>query len=65
METAGVYELLGQPSYICQSHWLLSIHGTGMVSDTVFLWLQDQKAGLDRHIFVNPIDSSAYMALVW
>ncbi|XP_060068180.1 xylulose kinase-like [Ylistrum balloti] len=33
-------------------------------SDTVFLWLKEQKAGLEGHIFVNPIDSNDYMALV-
>ncbi|KAJ8307082.1 hypothetical protein KUTeg_015166 [Tegillarca granosa] len=34
--------------------------GTG---DTVFLWLPHAKAGLEGHIFVNPVDTSAYMAL--
>ncbi|XP_033729842.1 xylulose kinase-like [Pecten maximus] len=33
-------------------------------SDTVFLWLKEQRAGLEGHIFVNPIDSNDYMALV-
>lgn len=33
-------------------------------SDTVFLWLNEQKAGLEGHIFVNPIDPMDYMALV-
>lgn len=34
-------------------------------SDTVFLWLPEQKAESEGHIFVNPINSHDYMAMVW
>lgn len=33
-------------------------------SDTVFLWLPEQLAEIEGHIFVNPIDSEQYMAMV-
>ncbi|XP_078087666.1 xylulose kinase isoform X3 [Mustelus asterias] len=33
-------------------------------SDTAFLWIQDPKPTLEGHIFCNPVDSNAYMALV-
>lgn len=33
-------------------------------SDTVFLWLPEQKAESEGHIFVNPINSHDYMAMV-
>ena len=34
-------------------------------SDTLFLWLDKPQPKLDGHVFVNPVDSSAYMALLW
>lgn len=34
-------------------------------SDTLFLWLDTPKPKLEGHIFVNPVDSDAYMALLW
>ncbi|KAK7123292.1 hypothetical protein R3I93_021641 [Phoxinus phoxinus] len=33
-------------------------------SDTVFLWIQDPKPTVEGHIFCNPVDCSAYMALI-
>ncbi|XP_072173716.1 xylulose kinase-like [Diadema setosum] len=33
-------------------------------SDTLFLWLATPKPALEGHIFVNPVDNSAYMALL-
>ncbi|XP_051538537.1 xylulose kinase [Myxocyprinus asiaticus] len=33
-------------------------------SDTVFLWIKDPKPTLEGHIFCNPVDCSAYMALI-
>lgn len=33
-------------------------------SDTVFLWITEANPQLMGHIFVNPVDSSAYMALL-
>ncbi|GCB67172.1 hypothetical protein scyTo_0015094 [Scyliorhinus torazame] len=33
-------------------------------SDTAFLWIQDPKPTLEGHIFCNPVDSNAYMALI-
>ncbi|XP_059496087.1 xylulose kinase isoform X3 [Stegostoma tigrinum] len=33
-------------------------------SDTAFLWIQDPKPTLEGHVFCNPVDSSAYMALI-
>ena len=34
-------------------------------SDTVFLWLTEPKPSLQGHVFVNPVDTDAYMALLW
>lgn len=34
-------------------------------SDTLFLWLQQPQALSEGHILVNPVDSEAYMALLW
>ncbi|RXM96877.1 Xylulose kinase [Acipenser ruthenus] len=34
-------------------------------SDTVFLWIQDPRPTVEGHIFCNPVDSQAYMALIW
>ncbi|KAJ8418806.1 hypothetical protein AAFF_G00003050, partial [Aldrovandia affinis] len=33
-------------------------------SDTVFLWIQDPKPTVEGHIFCNPVDCQAYMALI-
>ncbi|XP_067871235.1 xylulose kinase isoform X1 [Heterodontus francisci] len=33
-------------------------------SDTAFLWIQDPRPTLEGHIFCNPVDSNAYMALI-
>ncbi|XP_032899717.1 xylulose kinase [Amblyraja radiata] len=33
-------------------------------SDTVFLWIQDPKPTLQGHVFCNPVDRDAYMALI-
>lgn len=33
-------------------------------SDTVFLWIQEPKPSVEGHIFCNPVDCSAYMALI-
>ena len=33
-------------------------------SDTLFLWLTEPIPAVEGHIFVNPVDSSAYMALL-
>ena len=34
-------------------------------SDTVFVWLDDPQPQLMGHVFVNPINEAAYMALLW
>ncbi|XP_069047327.1 xylulose kinase isoform X2 [Lepisosteus oculatus] len=33
-------------------------------SDTIFLWIKDPKPDVEGHIFCNPVDSQAYMALL-
>ena len=33
-------------------------------SDTAFLWLPEAKPGVFGHVFVNPVDTSAFMALL-
>ncbi|RXN14860.1 xylulose kinase isoform X1 [Labeo rohita] len=33
-------------------------------SDTVFLWIRDPRPTVEGHIFCNPVDCSAYMALI-
>ncbi|KAM6900745.1 xylulose kinase [Xenentodon cancila] len=33
-------------------------------SDTVFLWIQEPQPALEGHIFCNPVDLQAYMALL-
>ncbi|XP_056594582.1 xylulose kinase isoform X1 [Triplophysa dalaica] len=33
-------------------------------SDTVFLWIKEPKPALEGHIFCNPVDFDAYMALI-
>lgn len=42
--------------------WVAISLGT---SDTLFLWLKDTKVVLHGHILGNPVDSDAYMALLW
>lgn len=34
-------------------------------SDTLFLWLNKPKAALEGHVFCNPLNENAYMALLW
>ena len=34
-------------------------------SDTVFVWLDDPRPQLMGHVFVNPTNEAAYMALLW
>lgn len=35
-------------------------------SDTVFLWLgENPTPALEGHVFCNPVDPDAYMALLW
>jgi xylulokinase len=41
--------------------WLAVSLGT---SDTVFLWLTEPKIVLNGHIFCNPVDPNAYIALL-
>lgn len=33
-------------------------------SDTLFLWLKTPRPALEGHIFINPVDDAAYMALL-
>lgn len=34
-------------------------------SDTLFLWLDQPIPSLEGHLFSNPIDPEAFMALLW
>ena len=34
-------------------------------SDTLIVWLDSPKPALEGHVFVNPVDNDAYMALLW
>ena len=34
-------------------------------SDTLFLWINEARPRLMGHVFVNPVDESAFMALLW
>ena len=34
-------------------------------SDTVFVWLEDPQPQLMGHVFANPVDDKAYLALLW
>ena len=34
-------------------------------SDTLFFWLTQPRPALEGHILANPVDSSAYMAMLW
>ena len=46
-----------------QSDWLVQISlGT---SDTVFLWITTAEPQLTGHVFINPVDKNAFMALLW
>ncbi|XP_063062155.1 xylulose kinase [Engraulis encrasicolus] len=33
-------------------------------SDTVFMWIKEPKPTVEGHVFCNPVDSQAYMALI-
>uniref|UniRef100_A0A671NMB6 Xylulose kinase n=1 Tax=Sinocyclocheilus anshuiensis TaxID=1608454 RepID=A0A671NMB6_9TELE len=45
-----------------QMFWSLQVSlGT---SDTVFLWIRGPRPSVEGHIFCNPVDCSAYMALI-
>uniref|UniRef100_A0A8D3CDF3 Xylulose kinase n=1 Tax=Scophthalmus maximus TaxID=52904 RepID=A0A8D3CDF3_SCOMX len=54
----GLARLLGTP--LPSTSVLVSL-GT---SDTVFLWLQQPRPALEGHVFCNPVDGQAYMALL-
>ncbi len=50
----------------CKYRYVLYIWQVSLgTSDTLFLWLQDPNPSLEGHIFVNPVDTKAYMALLW
>ena len=34
-------------------------------SDTVFVWLESPEPQLTGHVWPNPVDDQAYMALLW
>lgn len=34
-------------------------------SDTVFLWLQEPHFLPEGHVLINPLQTEAYMALLW
>ena len=34
-------------------------------SDTLFLWINSAQPQLMGHVFVNPVDKDAYMAMLW
>lgn len=34
-------------------------------SDNLFIWLNKPKTVLEGHVFCNPLDDDAYMALLW
>ena len=34
-------------------------------SDTVFVWLDEPQPQLTGHVWSNPVDDDAYMALLW
>ena len=34
-------------------------------SDTLFMWIDKAHPQLMGHIFVNPVDENAYMAMLW
>ena len=34
-------------------------------SDSLFIWLNKPKIVLEGHVFCNPLDDDAYMALLW
>ena len=34
-------------------------------SDTVFVWLEEAKPQLTGHVWPNPVEDDAFMALLW
>ena len=34
-------------------------------SDTLFMWIDKASPQLMGHVFVNPVDENAYMAMLW
>lgn len=44
-----------------EDEWLAISLGT---SDTLFLWIKEPKVILEGHVFCNPVDPNAYMAMV-
>ena len=34
-------------------------------SDTLSIWIDEPRAALEGSVFVNPVDTNAYMALLW
>ena len=34
-------------------------------SDTLFMWIDKARPQLMGHVFVNPVDENAYMAMLW
>ncbi len=34
-------------------------------SDTLFMWIEEPRPQLMGHVFVNPVDKDAYMAMLW
>ena len=34
-------------------------------SDTLFMWIDRARPQLMGHVFVNPVDKDAYMAMLW
>ena len=59
-----------QPPNICENFLPQNFIFTHMQislgsSDTLFLWIDQAKPQLMGHVFVNPVDKDAYMALLW
>lgn len=34
-------------------------------SDTFMMWLDNPTPKTEGHVFVNPVDNNAYMAMLW
>ena len=44
----------------------MSVHQMSLgTSDTLFLWINEARPQLMGHIFVNPVDTEAFMAMLW
>ena len=54
---ASIQQLFTRISYVHQ----MSL-GT---SDTLFLWINEARPQLMGHTFVNPVDTHAFMAMLW